>query len=322
MLENGSSSLSVYITGADSVLGYEVIKQLVARGHRVAGSSSGLDSATLIRQNGGLPVYNDLFRSGEIAGVLKMVSADVVINLATQGINGLPMQTTDWDYYTRLVSQGTAALVEAAKSTGVKFIVHTSFSFLYGDAHGESVDESASLSSSDPLFKAGVQAERAVLNSDIPGVVLRAGYVYGPDDHFAAIRDALVGGKSLLLGEDNTVANWIYVSDLASAVVLAVESQPAGEVFNITDDHPVSIAAFADHFAADLGIGQSSRRRLPSFASSILVNKTHMALLNASAKAKNDKAKSQLGWKLKFPNQKQGIEQVLLTWRAHEVATP
>jgi nucleoside-diphosphate-sugar epimerase len=46
-----------------------------------------------------------------------------------------------------------------------------------------------------------------------------------------------------------------------------------------------------------------------------------MTLLNGSAKAKTDKAKSQLGWKPKFPNQKQGIEQALLTWRAHE-ATP
>lgn len=322
MLENGSSSLSVYMTGADSLLGYEVIKQLVARGHRVAGTVSGLDGATLIRQNGGLPVYNDLFRSGEIAGVLKMTNADVVINLAPQGVNGLPAQNTDWDYYTRLLLQGTAALLEAAKSVGVKFVVHTSYTFLYGDTHGEWVDENTPLASGDSLLAAGVKAERAVLNSGIPSAVLRAGYVYGPDDNFAAVRDAIVAGKSLLLGEDHTIANWIYVSDLASAVVLAAEQQTAGEVFNVTDDHPVSIAAFTERFAADLGIGHPARRRLPGFAANILVNKSHLALLNASAKAKTDKAKSQLGWKPKFPNQQQGIEQVLLTWRAHEAAMP
>jgi nucleoside-diphosphate-sugar epimerase len=321
MLENGSSLLSVYVTGADSILGNEVIKQLVARGHRVAGSSSGLDGAALIRQSGGLPVYNDLFRSGEIASTLKMVNADVIINLAPQGINSLPMQNADWDYYSRLLSQGTAALVEAAKNTGVKFIVHTSHIFLYGDAHGEWVDESVSLSS-DPLFAAGVQAERVVVNSGVPSAVLRAGYVYGPNDDFNALRAAILDGKALMLGEDSHYANWIHTSDLASAVVSAAEQQPAGEVFNITDDHPVSITAFADLFAADLGVGHLAHRRLPAFAANILVNKTHLALLNASSKAKNDKAKSQLGWKPKFPNQKQGIEQVLLTWRAHEAATP
>jgi len=323
MLESSTStSLSIYVIGASSVLGYEVVKQLAARGHRVAGTSSTLDSATLIRKNGGLPVYNDLFRSGEIAGVLKMVNADVIINLAPQGINNLPVQSADWDYYTRLLSQGTAAMVEAAKNTGVKFIVHTSFTFLYGDAHGEWVDESAPLVSSDPLFAAGVQAERAVLQSGVPSAVLRAGYVYGPSDDFSALRDAVVAGKGLLLGEGDTVASWVYVSDLASAVVAAAEQQPAGEIFNIADDHPVSIAGFAEHFAADLGVGHPARRRLPPGVANILVNKTHMALLSGSAKAKTDKAKSQLGWKLKFPDQQQGISQALLTWRAHEAAAP
>jgi nucleoside-diphosphate-sugar epimerase len=322
MLENGSPSLSVYVTGGDSILGYEVIRQLAVRGHRVAGTSSGLDSATLIRQCGGLPVYNDLFRPGEIAGILRMVNADVIINLAPQGINSLPTQNAAYDFYIRLLSQGTAALIEAAKNTGVKFIVHTSYAFLYGDAHGEWVDETAPLASGDPLFVAGTQAERTVLQSGIPGAVLRAGYVYGPSEDFAALRDALVAGKPLLLGEDKTVANWVHAADLASAAVLAAEQQPAGEIFNIADDHPVSIAAFADHFAADLGVGHAARRRLPPGVASILVGKTHQALLAGSAKAKTEKAKSQLGWKPKFPNQQQGIEQALLTWRAHEAVTP
>src|SRR5262245_1788897 len=104
-----NSSLSVYITGAANSLGYEVIKQLVAHGHRVAGTSSGLDDATRIRQHSGLPVYNDLFRASEIASALKMVNADVIVNLAPQSINSLPTQNADWDYYTRLLSKGTAA---------------------------------------------------------------------------------------------------------------------------------------------------------------------------------------------------------------------
>jgi nucleoside-diphosphate-sugar epimerase len=252
-----------------------------------------------------------------------MVKADVVVNLAPQGANILPAQGLDWDFYTRLLAEGAAALVTAAKAAGAKFIIHTSYTFLYGDTHGEWVDEHEAIATNNPLFAAAARAEQTVLHAEIPGCVLRAGYVYGPDNNdLLAFRGNLADGASVTLGEENHYANWIHAADLAAAIILAAERQPAGEVFNIADDHPISPVGFANNFASVLGVGEVARRRLPPFANNLLANKMQTALLNTSAKAKNDKAKSQLGWTLKYPQQQVGIEQMLLAWRAHEVPQP
>jgi nucleoside-diphosphate-sugar epimerase len=264
-----------------------------------------------------------LFRASEIASILKMVNADVIVNLAPQGANVLPVQVLDWDYYTRLLTEGTTALVMAAKSAGAKFLIHTSYAFLYGDTHGEWVDEHAATAADNPLFAAAVRAEQAVLHAEVPGCVLRVGYVYGPDNEdLLAFRDNLADGASVMVGEESHYANWIHAADLAVAAVLAAEKQTAGEIFNITDDHPISPAGFADEFAAVLGVGRVARRRLPPFTGNLLANKMQTALLNTSARAKNEKAKSQLGWVPKYPQQQPGIEQTLLAWRAHEVPQP
>lgn len=312
-----STNLSVFLTGGDTGLGREVTRQLVARGHRVTATVSGLDSAADLRADGGLPVYNDLFRASEIAAALKMAEANVVVNLAPQAVNSLPFSTTNWDAYARLLSESTAALAEAAAQIGVGFIVHTSFTFLYG--HTTNADESASIVTNNPLFAAAAQAEQSVLKGSVPGCVLRAGFEYGggsPSLH--TLRDILRAGRSLMLGDDHHAVSWIHAADLANAVVLAVEQQPAGEIFNVVDDNSASTGTFVDHFAESFGVMHPRRQSMPHFVANAVLNKVYLAMLDVAASAKNDKAKTRLGWTPRYPHHKQGIEQTLLAWRAEE----
>jgi nucleoside-diphosphate-sugar epimerase len=314
-----STNLSVFLTGGNTGLGREVTRQLVTRGHRVTATVNDLESAAALRAAGGLPVYNDLFRAGEIASVLKMAEANVVVNLAPQAVNGLPFSTTDWDYYTRLLGEGAAALAAGAAQAGVSFIVHTSFTFLYG--HAANADETAALVADNPLFAAAAAGEKAVLNGTVPGCVLRTGFTYGSGSaSIFTLRDTLRAGRSLMLGDEHHTVSWTHESDLAQAVVLAVEQQPAGEIFNIVDDNPASTSAFVDHFAESFGVVRPGRQNLPPFLANAILNKIFQAMLGVSASAKNDKAKAQLGWAPRYPHHKQGIEQTLLAWRAEEAA--
>lgn len=307
---------TVYVTGATTGLGRAIIRQLAAQGYQVAGTAVSLSDAQLIREDGGMPVYNDLFRASEIASTLKMLKTTVIVNTAPQVINALPFHKPDWDYYRRLLAQGGAALAAAAQAD-VKFIIHISYAFLYGDTHGHWADETHAISTDNDLFLAAARAEDAILQGSVPGTVLRAGYTYGPGNQsLQALRQILVSRGMVSVSENP--ASWVHSNDLASAVVLAAEKQPGGEIFNVADDNPISPAAFVDQFAKSLGVTPPRRVSLLAGLRDVLTPADERALLDVSFKASSDKIKSQLGWSPQYPDSTAGIEQTLLAMRAAE----
>ncbi len=308
---------TVYVTGATTGLGRAVMRQLAARGHQVAGTAVTLSDAHLIRADGGLPVYNDLFRASEIASTLKMLKTTVIVNTAPQMINALPFHKPDWDYYRRLLAEGAAALAAAADAD-VKFIVHISYAFLYGDTHGHVADETHAISTDNDLFLAAARAEDSILKGGVPGCVLRAGYTYGPDSQsLQTLRQMLVDRGMVSVSENP--ASWVHSADLASAVVLAAEQQRGGEIFNVADDDPMSPAAFVDLFADSIGVTRPRHVSLPISLREMLTPADERALLETSVKASSAKIKSQLGWSPQYPTLASGLEQTLLAWRAVEV---
>jgi nucleoside-diphosphate-sugar epimerase len=307
---------TVYVTGATTGLGRAVIRQFAARGHQVAGTATSLSDAHLIREDGGLPVYNDLFRASEIASTLKMLKTTVIVNTAPQVINALPFHRPDWDYYRRLLAEGGAALAAAAQAD-VKFVVHISYAFLYGDTHGKWADETHPISTDNDLFLAAARAEDSILKGSVPGSVLRAGYTYGPDNQsLQALRQMLVDRGTVTVSDQP--ASWVHSADLTSAVVLAAEQQPGSEIFNVADDDPVSPAVFVDQFADSLGVTRPRRVSLPVSLREMLTPPAERALLDVSFKASSAKIKSQLGWSPQYPTAAPGLEQTLLAWRAAE----
>ncbi len=313
MSEN--TPLSVYVTGATQGLGREVMRQLVASGHQVAGTAVSLDDAHLIRAAGGLPVYNDPFRPAEVISTLKMIAADVVVNLAPQAANSQPLQGVDWEGEQRTIADSTAALVEAVQAGAARFLVHTSFTYLYGDAGGGWVDEDAAPATDSDFFQAALAAEQRALAA--PGCVLRAGSVYGPENvQTVALSAALIAGHALPLGDDSHLANWAHAHDLARAVVLAAEQQPAGAIFNIADDHPASVTAFVSALASKHGLAAPRRQWLPPLGRQVFMHPAHQAILASSARAATGRAKAGLGWQPRYADYHAGLEQTLLAWRA------
>lgn len=305
--------LSVFVTGASNFVGRAVTRYLVASGHRVTGMTTGADGANAVRADGGLPVYPDRYRASEIRSNLQMAQADVVLHLASQADNHIPHVGARWDE--RLLAEGAAALVEAVKGSGVRFIVYSSFAFLYGNTGGEWVDETAARQSSgdSPVFEAAMRAEDLVLDSGM-GCVLRCGYAYGPDsDVVRTIADRMRNGYGVITGSTSQYSNWIHADDLARAALLAAQKQAAGEVFNVTDGAPTSPVEFLHHLAESLGIA-SPRAGLLSFL--MRPGRVQAALLDNSVRVKNEKAQQTLSWSPRYPTQQQGLEQIMLTWRA------
>lgn len=323
METNESTTMNVFITGGSDAVGREVIRQLSSKGSRVTALTHGSDGAQAVRQNGGIAAFGDPLRAGELRSLMYAAEADVVMHLSTQAYNTVPLRATNWDEAADTITRSTAAFLEAAKAKGVKFAVYTSYAFLYGDTHGEWVDETAprlrpSRYGNQPALRAALAAEDAVHNSGVPACILRPGYIYGAHGEvYLAFRDALRHGKPLVVNDGHQYANWIYAGDLASAAICAAQQQPNGEIFNVADDHPASPAEFVDYFASAFGVGQAVRlpsSRIPGLPAR--VNEMQRMLWGMSLRVKNDKAKTQLGWSPRYPSYREGVEQVLLAWRA------
>lgn len=292
---------SVFITGAVSPLGREVTRQLVAAGHQVTGAVSSSADAVKVRADGGLPAYPDLYRAGELRSAIQAASAKVVLNLAPQSANHLPQYPAQID---ERLADATAALMDAALEANIEFVVHTSYAF--ADAHA---DDAAA------LLRWIRAAERAALKGDVPACVLRFGFLYGADSpELGVIRAALKLGRPMRTGSNDTHANWVYAVDAATAVVLAMLRRPAGAVLNIVDDQPASPAEFLRHFAQSQGFSLSGG--LPFLRGRL--SKSQLAIMNLDSHVDNAAAQEQLGWSPRFPSYRQGIDDLLLTWRAQE----
>jgi nucleoside-diphosphate-sugar epimerase len=266
MLNANNASLSVFLTAATSSLGRETTRQLVARGHRVTGLTVGFDGAVTVRKDGGLPAYSDPYRAGELKSIIKMAAADVVIHVLPQEANVFPHKGLDWASSQRVLNDSTAALLDAAASAGAKFVVFLSSAAVYGDTHGEWVDESAG-SGSDELAAMVADAENKVLHGGVPAAVLRAGTLYGAyDSGMKFLSDAVQNGRAVYLGDTHAYRNWVHEADLAKAAVLAAEGQTAGQVVNVTDDTPTHVSDFVAYLASSMGLSAPAPLNPPAFA--------------------------------------------------------
>ncbi len=315
-----NSPLNIFITGGASGVTREATRQAVARGHKVTVLTEGSDGATKVRQDGALPSYSDVTRAGELKSLFTMSKIDVVIHLLPQIGNSFPVKD-GYEAQERVMVQSAVALADAAKDAGVKFIVYTSYAFLFGDSHGEWLTEDGG-GHGDRSYRPALAAEHQIATSGVPSCILRAGFVYGGET--AAINtlgEAMRRGRSPYLVDSHNIHNWVYEADLASAAVLAAEKQPNAEIITVVDDEPVSANTFAGYLATAQGMTAPGNSSIPAFALNRSTSEMQRLLLGTSARLKNDKAKQVLGWSPRFPGYKAGLEQTLLQWRAIEPVT-
>lgn len=316
-----ASPMNIFVTDASSGIGRAVVKAFSARGHRVTGTTAlGTVGAEVIRAAGGIPTYSNLARAREIKSLMQMAAAEVVVHLAPQSYNQLPQSRMDWKMAHPTLVETTNTIVEAAGWVNAQKVILPAFSYIYGDAGGAWVDEKSPVDSSNPLFAAALEAEAAVLDGGVSGYVLRSGYVYSPySAGLIAAADAIRTGKPLAAGAG--LAGWTHASELAQAVLRAAEhhAEPGlvGLIYNIAGETPASADQFIETLANALGLprpGQPNRlMRL------LMPDEIQDALLSSSARIKTERAQMELGWTPRFARLQDGIDEVLLHWRAGEM---
>lgn len=91
--------------------------------------------------------------------------------------------------------------------------------------------------------EAEVLLKRHMEEYDLPAVILRPGFIYGPGDRHVVPRliERLAAGKMKLIGSGERLLNNTYVGNLVDAILLAMTKEEAiGETFNIRDERLVT----------------------------------------------------------------------------------
>lgn len=126
-------ALNIVVTGATRGPGLEVVRTLARAGHKVWGVTNTAENAAHLRAVGGLPAFADELRGSELASLVRMSKADVFVDLARQDLNQT-LRNAAWDG-DELIARAKAS-AEAVRDGGAKFLVATSYAFVYGDTNG------------------------------------------------------------------------------------------------------------------------------------------------------------------------------------------
>jgi nucleoside-diphosphate-sugar epimerase len=263
----------ILITGATGFIGPRVVDGFLARGFgnlrcfaRPSGKAARIEAiAARRRGEAHVEVFNgNLLSQEDCDAAVRDVA--VIIHLASgRGEKSFP------DAYMNSVVTTRNLLKAAVHHTSLRRFVNISSFAVYSNRHkphGRLLDESCPVEASpevrgEAYCYSKVRQDELVMEYGgkfgIPYVIVRPGYVLGPD------KDAISGrvgvdsfGPFLHLGGSNTIP-FTYVENCADAIVLAgLQRGVDGEVFNIVDDDLPS----SRHF---LRLYKQNVRRFKSF---------------------------------------------------------
>ncbi len=303
--------MRVLVVGASGAIGTRLVPQLIDRGHEVIGTFRSAASADRVVALGAKPVALDLLDAGAVCEAVLETRPDAIVHEATALAHMRFARNLDRSFAptNRLRTDGTDALLAAAREAGVRRFVAQSFaSFRYARQGGPVKTEYDPLDADPPEGTGETNAamrhlEEAVTNAG--GIALRYGGFYG------AASDGLPGPVRRrlypIIGDGSGVSSFIHLDDAAAATVLALKyAGPA--IFNIVDDDPAPMRDWLPVLASALGARPP--RRVPLWLARLIAGDGMVTMATQARGASNARARAELGWTLRYPSWRQGFSAV------------
>jgi nucleoside-diphosphate-sugar epimerase len=319
--------MRVLVVGASGAIGTRLVPQLIARGHVVIGTHRAPDHAHRIRAHGAEPVELDLLDEQAVRETVENAHPDAIIHQATALTDLRDFKHFDRSFAqtNRLRTEGTDALLAAAREAGVhRFIAQSFASTLYERQGGPIKSEDDPLDSHPvPAMRETVAAMRHLDETvrQAGGIVLRYGGFYGDED---GLIEAVRRRVFPIVGAGDGMSSFIHLEDAAAATVLALEHDGPG-VFNVVDDEPAPVRVWLPVLASVLGA--KPPRRVPRWLARLVAGEAAVVLATESRGASNARAKRELGWELRYPSWREGFAAVYSVdplrhdHRLHELVT-
>jgi len=245
--------MKVLVTGADGFIGSHLVEMLVARGYEVTA----------------LAQYNSFNFWGWLEDVacrerIKVVCGDVrdphFCKEITRGMDmvfhlaaliAIPYSYVAPDSYLDVNVRGTLNICQAAKENGVKRVLHTSTSEVYGTAQYVPIDEAHPLQAQSPYSASKIGADAMAMSFfnafGLPLTIVRPFNTYGPRQSARAVIPTIIaqiaaGKKQIKLGDVTPTRDFNYVADTCRGFILLAECEAAvGKTVNIGSNFEISV---------------------------------------------------------------------------------
>lgn len=246
-------SKKILVTGADGFIGSHLVEMLVGEGYDVRalalynsfnhwGWLEGLTCLSKIEVVSG-DVRDPFFCQELVKGV------DIVFHLAA--LIAIPFSYKAPQSYVETNITGTLNICKAALDAGVKKVIHTSTSEVYGTAQYVPINEKHPLQPQSPYSASKIGADAMAMsfyNSfDLPLVIARPFNTYGPRQSARAIIPTIIsqiaaGKKVIDLGDMTPTRDFNYVEDTCRGfLALAKSEKVLGQTVNIGSNFEISV---------------------------------------------------------------------------------
>jgi nucleoside-diphosphate-sugar epimerase len=198
-------------------------------------------------------------------------------------------------------------------SKNLKWVGYLSTTGVYGDRGGDWVDEESPLEPTTARGQRRLEAERNWLRLhnevDLPVHVFRLAGIYGPGRNtLINLRD----GSAKRIIKPGQIFSRIHVEDIAGVLAASIAKPNPGRAYNVCDDEPCPPQEVVE-FAADL-LGLPLPPKVPFEEAELsLMAKSFYA---DSKRVSNRRIKTELGYKLLYPNYRDGLRALMPAFKA------
>jgi dTDP-glucose 4,6-dehydratase len=292
----------VLVTGAGGFIGSHLAEALVRRGARTRAlvHYNALGSAGWLGES---PVRAELeVIAGDITDQDSIRAAtrdiDIVFHLAA--LIAIPYSYAAPSSYVRTNVEGTLNVLQAARAAGVRRVVHTSTSEVYGTARYVPIDEAHPLQGQSPYSASKIgadkMAEALARSFGLPVVTVRPFNTFGPRQSARAVIPTIITqclkDGHVVLGNLLPTRDLNYVDNTVEGFLMAALTELAtGQTINLGSGREISVGDLAQLIARlagrpiEIESTQARRRPEPSEVERLL--------------ADNRLAGSLLGWEPK-----------------------
>jgi 2-alkyl-3-oxoalkanoate reductase len=307
--------VKVFVAGASGAVGKPVVRELIGRGHEVVGMTSTESKRAALEELGAAAAVGDVFDAQRMVELVRSAEPEGVVNVASKwSVN--PTRIRQVTPANEIREHGARNMVAAAVAAGARRYVNESMMFVYG--YG---DRTEPVTESDPparlnseglqrVVDAVVAAEDAVRErterGEIEGACLRFGLFHGQHADTSRLMFDLVRKRRLpLVGAGDTVRSWIELEDAARAVADALERAPAGSIYNVVDDQPVTMRDYVGEIVRLTGA--KPPRRMPPWLIKLGASYVAAAFGGGRLPVSNGKIKEELGWSPRYPTYREAL---------------
>jgi dTDP-glucose 4,6-dehydratase len=297
---------TVLVTGADGFIGSHLVESLVRMGFSVKAfvlynsfnSWGWLDECDRDVKGNFEVVLGDIRDPFLVKQAMK--GCDYVLHLAA--LIAIPYSYNSPDSYIDTNIKGTLNVLQAARDLGIKRVIHTSTSEVYGTARFVPITEEHPLQGQSPYSATKIGADQLAYSFHssfgVPIIICRPFNTYGPRQSARAIIPTVItqilsGKKKIQLGSLTPTRDFNYVKDTVSGFIQILNSDNGhGEVVNIGSNYEVSIGDTVNLIADILGL----KIEVATDAQRIRPVESEVERLWAD----NTKAKKMFGWSPRY----------------------